>query len=152
MGRIIPSTRSRIVNVAQRSHMQSSYTVLCQQFAPTKLFLKTEIECCSNDSRLHDLRQKSHSETVGNRSSSSRFARTWHAQGNLCTTGRTEIRDVRGNTTGDQTRSRRLVQDLEPAVEKKDTIWNWSLSRRSIQRCYLTGWKRWLKSMKSSKS
>ena len=32
---------------------------------------------------------------------------------------RTGIRDVRGNATDDQTRTRRLVQEFEPAVEKK---------------------------------
>ena len=32
---------------------------------------------------------------------------------------RKEIRDVKGNTTDDQTHTRRLVQDFEPDVEKK---------------------------------
>ena len=51
---------------------QSLYTVLCQQIASTELLLKTEIEYCSKESRLHDRRQKSRSKPIGNRSSSSR--------------------------------------------------------------------------------
>ena len=34
-------------------------------------------------------------------------------------TGQSGIRDVRGNTTDDQTSTRKLVRDSEPVVEKK---------------------------------
>ena len=39
-----------------------SYAIIAHKIASTKLFLKTEIEYCSKDSRLHDLCQKSHSK------------------------------------------------------------------------------------------
>ena len=63
----------------RRSHTQSLYTVQYQVITSTELFFKTDIEYCSKESRVHDLRQKSHSKTIGNRSSSSssnRFGRT----------------------------------------------------------------------------
>ena len=82
-----PEHKIKDCNSGRRSHTQSLHTVLCQQIASTELFLKTQIEYFSKGSRLHDVRQKSHSTTIGNRSSSSRLARTWLAQGNLCTTG-----------------------------------------------------------------
>ena len=54
-----PEQKNKDCNSGRRSHTQSLYTVLCQQIASTELLLKTEIEYCSKDSRLHDLRQKS---------------------------------------------------------------------------------------------
>ena len=85
---IIPSTKVDDCNSGRRSHTQWMYTVLCQQIACAELFLTTEIEYCSKDARPLDLRQKSHSRAIGNRSSSTRYVKTWFAQENLRTTGR----------------------------------------------------------------
>ena len=51
---------------------------------------------------------------------------------------RTGIRDVRGNATDDQTRTRRLVQDFEPDVEKKPQFEiDLRVEGVSISRCFL---------------
>ena len=58
--KIIPSTRSRIAILADeviRNHCTQS---CASRVHPQELFLKTEIEYCSKDSQLHDVRQKSH--------------------------------------------------------------------------------------------
>ena len=52
------------------------------------------------------------------------------------------IRDVRGSTTHDQIGTRRLVQDPEPAVEKKPQFEIDLRVKRSISRCYLTRWRK----------
>ena len=65
-----PEHKIKDCNSGKRSHMQSSYTVRCQQIASTEWSLKTEIEYCSEDSRPLDPRQKSPWKAIGIRSSS----------------------------------------------------------------------------------
>ena len=55
-----PEHKIKDCNFGKHSHMRSSGTILYQQSASAKQSLRTEIEYCSEDSPLHDLRQKSH--------------------------------------------------------------------------------------------
>ena len=100
-----------------KSHMQPLSAVFRQQIASIEFFSQNGIrkmfERLSTPRRTPQVTLKS----------------SWHSQQQqsicedvTCTRkfvhDRTEMRDVRGNPTDDQTRTRRLVQEFEPIVEK----------------------------------
>ena len=151
-----PEHKIKDCNSGRRSHMLSSYTVLCQQIASVEWFLRTEIEYCLKDSQPHDQRQKSHLKAIGNRrssnSSSSRLVMTWLVQGDLY--GRASL----GQETSEATqRMIKLVQgdlfellsELLTKSQNSKAIFEW---KEYLKMPTFKTKNRWKKSTKSWKS
>ena len=111
---IVQTTRSRIAILANTVTCDHRAQSCASRLHLQSYFSKQRSNTVRKTLNRHDQRQKSHSKAIGNRSSSnsssSRFVMTCRlAQGNMCTTG-LGTRHVRGNTTDDQTSTRKLVQ------------------------------------------
>ena len=143
IGLSYPEHKIKDCNSGKRSHMQSSYTVRCQQIASKSNLSKNgdrilferisiprptpKVTLKSNwHSQQQQQQQQSFCDDVS--TSTKRLVRDSHSG----------TRDVRGYTTDDHISTRRLVQDPEPAVGKKPQVEIDLRVEEVSPRCYLS--------------